>query len=39
MAKKDIPKTAFNTRKGTFAYLRMPMGLKGAPTAFSTVYD
>ena len=32
--KKDIPKTAFNTRKGTFAYLRMPMGLKGAPSAF-----
>jgi len=34
VAKKDIPKTAFNTRKGTFAYLRMPMGLKGAPSAF-----
>ena len=30
----DVPKTAFNTRKGTFAYLRMPMGLKGAPAAF-----
>ena len=34
IAKKDIAKTAFNTRKGTFAYLRMPMGLKGAPSAF-----
>jgi len=34
VAKKDVPKTAFNTRKGTFAYLRMPMGLKGAPSAF-----
>ena len=34
VAKKDIQKTAFNTRKGTFAYLRMPMGLKGAPSAF-----
>ena len=34
LAKKDVLKTAFNTRKGTFAYLRMPMGLKGAPTAF-----
>jgi hypothetical protein len=34
VAKKDIPKTAFNTRRGTFAYLRMPMRLKGAPAAF-----
>jgi len=34
VAKEDIAKTAFNTRKGTFAYLRMPMGLKGAPSAF-----
>ena len=31
---KDVDKLAFNTRKGTFAYLRMPMGLKGAPAAF-----
>ena len=34
LAEEDVPKTAFNTRKGTFAFLRMPMGLKGAPSAF-----
>jgi len=31
---KDVPKTAFSTRVGTFAYLRMPMGLKNASIAF-----
>jgi len=34
MCPKDVPKTAFSTRVGTFAYLRMPMGLKNAPIAF-----
>jgi len=29
-----VDKTAFNTKKGTSAYLRMPMGLKGALSAF-----
>ena len=34
IAKKDIPKTAFNCRNETFGFNRMPMGLKGAPAAF-----
>ena len=37
--KKDFPKTAFKTRKGTFAYLRMPMGLKGSHSSFPKVHD
>ena len=32
--KKDVPKTAFNTRRGTFVCLRMVMELKGVPAAF-----
>ena len=32
--KKDVPKTAFNTRIGTFVYLRMEMALKWVSAAF-----
>ncbi|GFY03957.1 retrovirus-related Pol polyprotein from transposon opus [Trichonephila clavipes] len=37
---KDIEKTAFVTRNGTFAFLRMPFGLSGAAPNFqiSTLY-
>jgi transposase InsO family protein len=37
VAKCDIPKTAFTTRKGQFEYLRMPMGLCSAPGSFQKV--
>jgi transposase InsO family protein len=34
MAEKDIPKTAFATRRGQFEYKRMPFGLCSAPSSF-----
>ncbi|GFV63872.1 retrovirus-related Pol polyprotein from transposon 297 [Trichonephila clavipes] len=36
---KDIEKTAFITRNGTFAFLRMPFGLSGAAPNFQRVID
>ncbi|GFU76684.1 retrovirus-related Pol polyprotein from transposon opus [Trichonephila clavipes] len=32
LVQRDIEKTAFITRNGTFAFLRMPFGLSGAPS-------
>ncbi|GFV97252.1 retrovirus-related Pol polyprotein from transposon opus [Trichonephila clavipes] len=36
---KDIEKTAFITRNGTFAFLRMPFGLLGAAPNFQKAID
>ncbi|GFT40965.1 hypothetical protein TNCV_4953191 [Trichonephila clavipes] len=36
---KDIGKTAFITRNGTFAFLRMPFGFSGAAPNFQKVID
>ncbi|GFX33344.1 retrovirus-related Pol polyprotein from transposon 297 [Trichonephila clavipes] len=36
---KDIEKTAFITRNGTFAFLRMPFGFSGAATNFQKAID
>ncbi|GFX61937.1 retrovirus-related Pol polyprotein from transposon opus [Trichonephila clavipes] len=36
---KDIEKTAFITRNGTFAFLRMPFGLSGAAPNFHKAID
>ncbi|GFX51138.1 retrovirus-related Pol polyprotein from transposon 297 [Trichonephila clavipes] len=36
---KDIVKTAFFTRNGTFAFLRMPFGLSGAAPNFQKAID
>ncbi|GFW76443.1 retrovirus-related Pol polyprotein from transposon opus [Trichonephila clavipes] len=36
---KDIEKTAFITRNGTFAFLRMPFGLSGAAPNFEKAID
>ncbi|GFU78227.1 retrovirus-related Pol polyprotein from transposon 297 [Trichonephila clavipes] len=36
---KDIEKTAFITRNGTFAFLRMPFGLSGAAPNFQKAFD
>lgn len=35
----DVPKTAFNVEHGHFEFLRMPMGLKNAPSTFQRVMD
>lgn len=35
----DSPKTAFSTPKGHFEYLRMPFGLKNAPSTFQRCMD
>ncbi|GFV78107.1 retrovirus-related Pol polyprotein from transposon 297 [Trichonephila clavipes] len=37
--RKDIEKTAFITRNGTFAFLRMPFGLSGAAPNFQKAID
>ncbi|GFY21108.1 retrovirus-related Pol polyprotein from transposon 297 [Trichonephila clavipes] len=39
ISKKDIEKTVFITRNGTFAFLRMPFGLSGAAPNFQTAID
>ncbi|GFS66701.1 retrovirus-related Pol polyprotein from transposon gypsy [Trichonephila clavipes] len=36
---RDIEKTAFITRNGTFAFLRMPFGLSGAAPKFQKAID
>jgi len=37
MHEADIPKTAFATPMGTFEYVKMPLGLRGAPATFQRV--
>ena len=39
MAEEDIPKTAFNTRYGSYEYLVLPMGLTGAPSTFMSIMN
>ena len=34
MSQKDIPKTVFTCHKGRFEFLRMPFGVKNAPSVF-----
>lgn len=36
---KDIQKTAFTVEQGHYEYVRMPFGLKGAPSTFQRVMD
>ena len=39
MAEEDVQKTAFSTPIGKFEYIRMPFGLKNAPTHFQRAMD
>lgn len=39
MHPKDIPKTAFTVEGGHYEYIRMPFGLKNAPSTFQRVMD
>lgn len=39
MDPEHIPKTAFSVEHGHFEFLRMPMGLKNAPSTFQRVMD
>lgn len=39
MSEKDIEKTAFSINNGKFEFVRMPFGLKNAPSIFQRVMD